>query len=97
MITKKLVEVKNALETAIELHDKMSNSYFCTPPGRASARRSYEKHNSYYYDSYYGLILDCNTTCSCDNVYYRGHFEFDGKKTTIRKIKNLYDAIAELV
>lgn len=97
MITEKLNELKNALGEAIDLHEKMRNSYFWNPPTHASSRRSYEKQNSFYYAMYPGLVLNCDTTCSCKNIYYKGYFELEGRKTTLTKIKNLYDAVCDLV
>lgn len=96
MITKRLRELKQNLANAIYLHEKMKNSYFWNPPGIASQRRSYENQHSFKFE-YPGLKVDCDTECSCKNIYYKGFFEFEGKKTTLTKIKNLYNAISEIV
>jgi len=92
---KMIKELKNNLKEAIELHEKMKNSYFWTPPSNASSRRSYEKNNSFSF-AYPGLTVDCETSCSCKNIYYSGKFYYEGKKTTLTKIKNLYKAVCEI-
>lgn len=83
---------KGQLQLIIDQHENMKNSYFYHSPKNASSRRSYEKNNTLHFiGEFAGHELDllCKTSCSCKNVYYTGTFIVDGKKTTIRKIKNL--------
>lgn len=61
------------LEAIVSLHQKMSKSYFFTPPMVARNRRSYEEKNSldtvfeYEGDVY---RIEQVTKCSCKHVYY---------------------------
>jgi len=92
--TKELKKIKNYIGNIIDLHEKMKKSYFWAPPCNASSRRSYEEYNSNSYENkYLGIRLECNTSCSCKNIYYSGKFYVNGKKTTILKIKNIWSAL----
>jgi hypothetical protein len=95
-----LKEVKENLNSIIELHSKMRNSYFWNPPKNASSRRNFEKQNSDSYNFKIGndeIKLQCNTSCSCNHIYYKGVFYINNSKVTIAKIKNLYDALNLIV
>ena len=97
---KELRRQKRAIEDCIDQHEKMRNSYFWRPPGSAASRRNYENKNSC---SFSGNILgtkieiECGTTCSCRNIYYKGIFYVDGKKKNITAIKNIYTALDSIV
>lgn len=87
-----LAELKSNLENALNLHNKMKNSYFRSPPMSASSRRNYENYNSFSYtfdykgDSY---EIDLTTECSCRHIYYKGRFYKNGYTRDVRIIKNI--------
>lgn len=82
------------LETLFEKADKFRGAYFFSPPGSASGRRSYEEYHSIaefkFEES--GNIYTCEfrVDCSCKNVYAKGIYTKNGKKTTLTAIKNAY-------
>jgi hypothetical protein len=83
---------KSRIEQLIELHEKMGNSYFWSPPAGAASRRSYELRYSdsenFTYDGYeYNISLE--TICSCKHIYYTGKIYVDGNRKDIRALKNL--------
>ena len=83
---------KNEIAEIISLHEKMKNSYYWTPPRNAAYRRWYEEKNSVKIKGLYmrcPVSLECSTSCSCKNIYYRGSFYIDGKKVTIASVKKL--------
>jgi hypothetical protein len=90
----------------LDLHEKMRNAYFWTPPGAANARRSYESRNSDSFNCEFELVtqlktkqkvqkisleLECDTSCSCKNVYYHGRFYENGRKTTSKRVQTLLE------
>ena len=98
-IKKRKESLINQIDSVISHHEKWSRSYFWTPPGSASSRRSSEKQNSfevpihfdgdlYYYES--------SVTHSCRNVYYTGTFEHNDKKKNVRLFKALKHKIESL-
>lgn len=87
---------KQKIDQMIELHEKMSKSYFWNPPSLAYARRNYEEkysmsaifsHNEHEYN------VELKTKCSCKHIYYSGSIYVDGKKKDIRALKKLADVI----
>lgn len=85
-------EIISSLTALIEEADNMKASYFFTPPMGAGARRSYEKYHSHdeiaWTDGGHEYTAKYTVTCSCKNVYARGEYTRDGKKTTLTAIKN---------
>ena len=80
------------LTAIIEEADKMKSAYFFQPPTSAYARRSYERYHSHDVVSWteggHEYTAAYNVKCSCRNVYARGEYTKDGKKTTLTAIKN---------
>ena len=77
---------------ALEQHQSFSNAWFWTPPGNASGRRSMERKNNWSIGfTHEGVRYDYATAvrCSTRNVYYKGYFEADGKRVTVRAFKKL--------
>lgn len=69
------------LQQVMDLHKKMSKSYFYNPPTHASARRLYEKENSLETEVEvdgvtYRFVQ--TTNCSCRYVYYDIKYYIDG-------------------
>lgn len=83
----------NELKSVIDQHEQFKGSYFWTPPGSASARRSYEARNSreQIVFKYNGHEYEINqdVSCSCKNVYYEFSVLVDGEKKTIAALKKL--------
>jgi len=92
--TRELQEIKSAVITAIETHEKLKSAYFWRPAGTASGRRSNEYRNSFKYEnSTYGISIENDYTESCKNVYYKGYFYLAGKRVTVAGLKKLADAL----
>jgi hypothetical protein len=92
--TAELKEMKNRLTEIVERHEKLKNSYFWSPNGNASGRRYAEKkYNDIYENKMYGIYAENRYRESCKNVYYKGVFYIDGKKTTVAEIKKLISAL----
>lgn len=74
--------------------ENMKNAYFFTPPGAASARRSYEKRHSHgpvtWQEGGHEYSAEYSVSCSCRKVYAAGTYTKDGKKTTLIAIRNSY-------
>ena len=70
----------------------MKNAYFFTSPSSASSRRSYERYHSHplaeWVEGGHTYTAEFIVLCSCHNVYARGEYTRDGKKTTLTAIKN---------
>ena len=70
----------------------MKNAFFFTPPTSASARRAYEKYHSHPFVTWkegnHVYTASFSVTCSCPNVYAKGHYTKDGYTTTLTTIKN---------
>lgn len=85
-------EIISSLTAIIEEANTMKASYFFTPPMSAGERRSYEKYHSHdeisWAEGGHEYTAAYNVTCSCKNVYARGEYTRDGKKTTLTAIKN---------
>ena len=93
------LEILKALEKIISTAEKFKSAYFWSSPQKAADRRSYEKYWSipeftFEYDgkSYSAAY---SVECTCNNVYARGIYYRDGKKTTITTLKNIYRKIKE--
>lgn len=82
------------LEAIINLHDKMSKSYFFTSPRIAACRRSYEEANSLETEFEYNgdtIRVEQITECSCHHVYYKVKYYINGMPVSkdIRFIKKI--------
>jgi len=95
---KDLTECITKATKMLEHHAQMRNVYFFTPPGHASARRSYEKKHTMkmefeYLNHTYSYESDCK--CSCKHIYFTDGFQYDGKKTTSKRIENILAKMRE--
>lgn len=74
------------------------NAYFFTPPYNAACRRSYELKHSHgeltWTDAGHVYTAAFSVNCSCRNVYARGDYTRDGKKTTLTAVRNSYARMA---
>lgn len=88
------MELKFTLESIIELHERMRNSFNWTSPSTAWSRRNYEqKHsmtNEFTVNELNYQVVQ-TTTCSCKNIYYKMKIYINGEESNkdIRLIKNL--------
>jgi tRNA1(Val) A37 N6-methylase TrmN6 len=86
-------EQKNEIQNIINLHEKMSKSYFWNPPYSANKRRYFEDINSlkcnFISENGISINLECRTKCSAKHIYYKGEFYINNEKVTIREIKKL--------
>lgn len=83
---------RGKITTAIEHHEKFRNAYSWSPPANAAGRRSYEQKNSFVVSFTHDGNSYCYTSdvsCSCRNVYYRGHFSVNGKVGNVSIFKKL--------
>ena len=84
----------------IEKAEDFRNSYFWEPPAVANARRSYEKYHSRpeieWTEGGHTYTAEFTVECSCRNIYAKGYYTKDGKKTTLTAIKNSYKRLAAL-
>jgi len=72
--------------------ESLKNAYLFNPPSSANHRREYEKRNSFYECFVIGgklFEVKRNVSCSCKHVYVTTTIMVDGKKSTIRSLKNL--------
>lgn len=80
------------LTALIEEADRMKAAYFFLPPASAGGRRSYEKYHSHeelsWTEGGHEYTAAYTVTCSCKNVYAKGEYTRDGKKTTLTAIRN---------
>lgn len=56
------------------LHEQMKGSYFYKSPSDANSRRRYEQNHSLKSIFHYNgneYEVSQNTTCSCNNIYYK--------------------------
>ena len=88
-----------AIGKIIEQAERFKNSYFWSPPKTASGRRNYEEYNTCPYTEW---VEGQNTytaafivECSCKNIYAKGNYTRNGKKTTLTAIKNSYRRLRE--
>ena len=84
------------VEQALEQHRTFSNAWFFKPLGNASGRRSMERKNNWSVGfRHEGVRYDYTSAvrCSAKNVYYRGYFQADGERVTVRRFKKLVGEI----
>lgn len=89
-----------SLETLFEKGEKFRGAYFFTPPANANGRRSYEEYHSIpeftFEESGNTYTCEFTVECSCKNVYAKGKYTKNGKKTTLASIKNAYNRLKEV-
>lgn len=94
MNLKELRDLRNNLGLIITNHERLRHSYFWSPGFRAGQRRANEERNNMVYNNArYAIQCNCNYSESCRHCYYRGEFYVEGKKVTIRTIKNIVKAL----
>ena len=85
-------ETVDAIRNVIKCAESMKGAYFFTPPGNAPGRRAYERKFSAplvtWNEGGDEFAAEFVTTCSCANVYARGHYTRNGTKTTLTAIRN---------
>ena len=82
--------ITNKLSVMINNHDKYKKSYFWSPPGTASSRRSMEfKDNLIFNLGGKKYEIEQELYCSCKNVYWSNRIYIDGRKKTIIALKKL--------
>jgi len=85
-------ETLNKIENLIATAEKFRSSYFWKAPTSASARRSYEKRYSIpalrWEEGGHSYAASFGVSCSAQNVYAKGEYYRDGKKTTLTTIRN---------
>ena len=83
-----------AIAAIIDEAERMRNAYFFPPISSASSRRAYERRHSHdeitWTESGHTYTAEYEVSCSCANVYARGTYTRDGKKTTLTAIRNSY-------
>lgn len=91
------------IETIAEIitqAEKFRNAYFFNAPFKASWRREYEKNNTFpaveWSEGGHTYSAAYRVECSCKNVYARGDYYRDGRKTTLTAIKNSYKRLSAL-
>lgn len=95
-------EILSALSALVATAEKFRNAYFWSSPQKAADRRNYEKYHSipefaFEYDGK-SYTAEYSVQCTCNNVYARGYYYRDGKKTNITTLKNVMQKIqAEII
>jgi len=99
-----LFEIKEKINRYISLSDKHKNAYFWSSPSHASARRNYEKKNSFTFESQFVYHNELKTkvkfqhfslkcrfaiSCSCKNVYVYKETIINDKSTNIKRLKSI--------
>ena len=87
---------RSKVERALEQHDRHKNSYFWTPNGGASGRRSTERKETWsvsFRHAGHEYCYSSEVSCSCKNYYYNGSFCVDGEQKTRRAFANLLPKI----
>ena len=99
IITKERVNMYQEIRRLIDEAESHSKAYFFNPPRNASSRRSYEKKHSVpeiqWQDGSDSFTAEYVVRCTCGNVYARGYYTRNGKKTTLTAIKNSYKRLTE--
>lgn len=92
-----IIKIKNI----INLAEKFRSSYFWAPPATANARRAYEVRNSEkeitWQEGGHTYTAEYIVECSCRNIYARGIYTKDGRKTNITAIKNSLKRLEKMV
>jgi len=80
------------VEKALEQHRSFGNSYFWTPKGNRRQRDRWTDENNWsvgFKHEGVRYAYSSSMHCSAANVYYKGYFEVDGEKATVRAFKKL--------
>lgn len=89
------------IKDIIDEAEYMRSSYFWSPPGSASGRRSYERYHSHdmveWEEGGHKYSAAYVVDCSCKNIYAKGYYTKDGNKTTLTTIKNSYKRLLDKV
>ena len=80
------------VKSIITIAEKMRCSYFFDSPGEWNACRQYEIENSFpevkWFEGGHEYSAEYRVRCSLNNVYARGYYSKDGKKTNLKTIRN---------
>ena len=87
------------LACIIKTAEEMKNSYFWNAPSSSSQRRRYEEQHTFdeiaWTEGGNEYTAKYTVTCSCRNIYARGHYTKNGKNTTMIAIRNSYNRMTE--
>lgn len=92
-------ETLSKLDQILRTHEQMRNAYWWNPPNTAAGRREFEKRCTHEEISWtengdhYTAATKC--TCSSANIYYKGIFTRNGKKTRVDVIRRSYERMVE--
>ena len=85
------------IEAIITEAENMKGAYFWNSPSHAKGRRAYEKEHSHpevaWTDGKDTYTAEYVVSCSCRNIYTQGIYTKNGKKTTLRAIKNSFNRL----
>lgn len=99
-------EQRKLLKRAIEFHEETRGYFFAYPQSSANQRRRKEEEmnklavntNSIEINEllktktkHYNIAIVQDYQESCKNVYVVSHFYLNGEKTTIKRIKNIFN------
>ncbi len=92
-------ETLSKIDNILRTHAQMRNSYFWNPPSVASMRREFERRFSHpeiaWTENGHRYTAETVCTCSVNNIYYKGIFTRDGKKTRVDVIQRSYERMVE--
>jgi len=90
---------RSKVDRALAQHERFRSSYMWrSHNGNRQQRSRWSERETWSVAFWHEGIryqYDSSVHCSARNVYYRGRFSVDGKKATVRALKNLigaYDA-----
>lgn len=92
-------ETLSKLDQILRTHEQMRNMYWWNPPNTAAGRREFEKRCTHEEIAWtengdrYTAATEC--TCSVKNIYYKGIFTRNGKKTKVDVIRRSYERMVE--
>lgn len=94
-----MTDITGKIAAIIDEAEKMRGAYFFSSPTSAGARRSYEKYHSHdmieWQESGHTYTAAYTVSCSCSNVYAKGHYTKDGQPTTLTAIKASYKRLTK--
>lgn len=92
-------ETLSKLDQILRTHEQMRNMFWWNPPPTASSRREFEKRCTHEEIAWtengdrYTAATECS--CSLKNIYYKGIFTKNGKKTRVDVIRKSYERMVE--
>lgn len=90
-------EIIEKIEAVVSMAEEMKNSYFWHGVGNQSQRDYYDKKHSVdlveWEEGGHLYTAEFTTRSSRANVYARGSYARDGKKTTLTAIRNSLDRL----